>query len=158
MLLFLLGSWLAISLVPFSGPRALCRFCMLFKAVVGHEDTIPPIQVGMGLAWPTRQWTTPNLYSFPKHEKRLNKTYPLLIWHSYGKWPIYRWFTFQKWRFSIAKCWITSRYPNKTGMSANQPANLPACRCHIAEIHQPTGAKLRNDDQNTMCLDILYWN
>ena len=59
---------------------------------------------------------------------------------------------------SIAKCWITSRYPNKTGMSANQPASLPACRCHIAEIHQPTGAKLRNDDQNTMCLDILYWN
>ena len=34
--------------------------------------------------------------------------YPLVIWHSHGKWPIYRWFTYSKWWFSMAML-VTTR-------------------------------------------------
>ena len=44
--------------------------------------------------------------------------------------------TFQKWHLST---------------------NLPACRCHIAEIHQPTGAKLGMSKMQCVSAFIFEW-
>ena len=33
---------------------------------------------------------------------KTDSDYPLVIQHSHGKWPIYRWFTYYKWWFSMA--------------------------------------------------------
>ena len=36
------------------------------------------------------------------HSQNLCTIYPLVIEHSHGKWPIYRWFTYWKWWFFMA--------------------------------------------------------